>query len=288
VVGVDLCSSVSRAVAEPLAGTAPEARLWVLVEQPGPWGRDALLESHLPADLGRSLQEWSAGHSVRLGLIRRVGRHADTGTAPPRRQVLVARTDPGRSWLWNAPFDDPWALLDHDPARLIDGPPPDGTSDAPVLLVCTNARRDRCCALLGRPVAAELEETFEGEVWETSHLGGHRFAPTLVSLPDGYLYGGPDAATMSTSACRGRSSLPAAGQLAELAVLTHLGVARPHALDVVRAEPAADDLSSWLVTTPTGETLAVRVQSEPSDTSREESCGKALLPWRRHVATILA
>jgi hypothetical protein len=33
------CSDISSALSEPLAGTAPEAACWVVLEQPGPWGR---------------------------------------------------------------------------------------------------------------------------------------------------------------------------------------------------------------------------------------------------------
>jgi hypothetical protein len=63
-------------------------------------------------------------------------------------------------------------------------------------LVCTHGRRDVCCALQGNPLfdalvagsgahsASELPVT-----WQTSHLGGHRFAPVVLSLPDGHCYG---------------------------------------------------------------------------------------------------
>ena len=82
--------------------------------------------------------------------------------------------------------------------------------------------------MLGRPMAAAFAASAlaSGEgaaVWETSHTSGHRFAPTYVSLPDGYLFGGPDAASASVDACRGRSSLEPAAQVAELAVLRSVG-----------------------------------------------------------------
>ena len=55
--------------------------------------------------------------------------------------------------------------------------------------MCTNGRRDRCCALLGRPLAAEIVAAGHSEVWEVTHLGGHRFSPTMLVLPHGYAYG---------------------------------------------------------------------------------------------------
>jgi hypothetical protein len=40
------CSALSRLLDEPLAGTAPVAKSWIMLEQPGPWGRKALSQSH--------------------------------------------------------------------------------------------------------------------------------------------------------------------------------------------------------------------------------------------------
>ena len=59
-------------------------------------------------------------------------------------------------------------------------------------LVCTHGRHDLCCALRGRPVAAALADLPGWDVWECSHLGGDRFAPNILLLPDGDLFGGLD------------------------------------------------------------------------------------------------
>jgi (2Fe-2S) ferredoxin len=55
---------------------------------------------------------------------------------------------------------------------------------------------DTCCALRGRPVAASLAKHWPDAVWECSHIGGDRFAPNVVVLPDGFYYGNldPDSA----------------------------------------------------------------------------------------------
>ena len=49
------CASLSRALGEPLLGTASRVRGWVLLEQPGPWGREAVLQSRLDRDLAVAL-----------------------------------------------------------------------------------------------------------------------------------------------------------------------------------------------------------------------------------------
>ena len=71
-------------------------------------------------------------------------------------------------------------------------------SDAPTsserrYLVCTNGARDPCCAIRGPAVAQALERVRPGQVYECSHLGGHRFAANVLVLPDGLCFGRLDA-----------------------------------------------------------------------------------------------
>ena len=55
--------------------------------------------------------------------------------------------------------------------------------------------RDKCCARFGQPFFRDaLRSAKRGElpntrIWKVSHIGGHRFAPTAISLPDGRYYG---------------------------------------------------------------------------------------------------
>jgi hypothetical protein len=50
------CSQASEARDEPMAGTASTVRSWLLLEDPGPWGRDALRDARLPERVGLELQ----------------------------------------------------------------------------------------------------------------------------------------------------------------------------------------------------------------------------------------
>lgn len=277
------CSYQARHAKEPLAGTAPHAVFWVLVEQPGPWGRDALSQSHLVPEVGRALIDWAAAAPpeapVRMGLIRRPGRHADSHSIQ-NRTVLVALSDPLVGNLRTFSVENPSDILSWDLPSLMS--PSDSRSNATTaVLVCTNARRDECCALLGRPLAAELAQrrSTDSQVWETSHLGGHRFAPTFVDLPSGYLFGGPSASTRSVDACRGRSSLPPPAQTAELAVMKHLGWTHPAPL-VVRGGGG-----SYSVTTPDQSTFQVSV-AQRQLSPRPESCRKPSVPGTAWQATI--
>ena len=80
-------------------------------------------------------------------------------------------------------------------ALTSDTPLPISESE-PIILVCTHGVHDTCCALRGRPVAAALSAQWPELVWECSHVGGDRFAPNVLVLPDGFYYGNlePDEA----------------------------------------------------------------------------------------------
>ncbi|KUN78888.1 sucrase ferredoxin [Streptomyces bungoensis] len=300
------CATVSRRLDEPLPGTAATATTWLLLEQPGPWGAKALTSSHLDPALGRALEAAAEGTGVRVALIRRPGRHADPGR-PELRQVYAAHTVPGNVWLHGATTRDPRRLLGLDFAALgagdhrtfgaaLEGRPHTGD---PLALVCTNGKRDRCCALLGRPLAGELAASGVRGVWEVTHLGGHRFSPTVLVLPYGYAYGRAEAHTVKEAlhgaregrvlveGCRGCSAWDRPGQAAELAVREAAGEYRAGALSVVRTEGRAQ-LWEVVVAHADGRRWSVTVAQGASLPPRPESCGAAVLgtPARMDVVAL--
>ncbi|MEU3711752.1 sucrase ferredoxin [Streptomyces catenulae] len=313
------CTLASREGAEPLAGTAAAARTWLLIEQPGPWGAEALTNSHLDPDLGRALKAATDGTDVRVALIRRPGPYSRRGTML-RRRVFLAHTAPGRSWIRTTTLADPKSLLRLDFTAAGAGHH-DGLWDAytgsPLALVCTNGKRDRCCAVLGRPLAADLAKSGT-EAWEVTHIGGHRFAPTLVVLPYGYAYGrasadlvrhaveAADNGQILLDHCRGRSTWDRPAQAADLAVRDMLGEHRTDALDVVRADAvrsetvradhpaapraaAAEPLPAWSVTVAhsDGRMWQVLVEQRTDGAPAPASCGSLLGPPARMAVTAI-
>ncbi|MGW3950602.1 sucrase ferredoxin [Streptomyces sp. NPDC004752] len=300
------CATVSRSLDEPVSGTAATATTWLLLEQPGPWGVKALTSSHLDRALGRALEAAADGTGVRIALVRRPGRHADPGTSA-ERQVYAAHTVPGTVWLRAATIRDPRTLLDLDYGALGSGD--HRTFDAalggraheagPLALVCTNGKRDRCCALLGRPLATELTASGVPGVWEVTHLGGHRFSPTVLVLPYGYSYGRAEAHTVKevlqsvqegrivVQGCRGNSAWGRPGQAAELAVRTAADEYAADTLSVLRTDGAAP---RWAVTVAhaDGRRWRVIVAQGASLPPRPESCGASVLgtPARMDVVSV--
>lgn len=166
------CSTLAAERGEPMLGSAFTQGGVLLVEQPGAWGHAGLAESDFDSEVALALGARADAAGLRLLAVRRPGR-----SAPSRRAWAVKL--PGEAALrWSSYAED---------AELLEVPL-DWSSDAladtePTYLVCAHGKRDRCCALLGRPVAAELERLRPGRVWECSHTGGHRFAPIVLAVP---------------------------------------------------------------------------------------------------------
>ena len=115
--------------------------------------------------------------------IRRTGRRV----APATQRWAIVDSRPGfESVVWGE-VADAAALLDV-PLDGSTGTP----SSQPIYCVCTHARHDRCCAVRGRRVVTALAEARPEETWECSHLGGDRFAGTMVVFPHGLYYGYAD------------------------------------------------------------------------------------------------
>ena len=242
------CAAASLDRQEPLVGTASTVRAFLLVENAGPWGTDALSHVRLPDEVKTALRERSRAASVRTLLVRR---HRG---GSPGLTVFAAWADPVAPWLETARLRTPEDLLDLDIEALGRGRSPGLTpTDEPVFGVCTHGRHDACCAELGRPVVAALAAAHPDHTWEISHIGGDRFAANVLVLPDGLYYGrvGPgDAAALGTrhrashldlALLRGRSGFPFAVQVAEVAVRRETGETRTSAVRLVSVVRDRDD-----------------------------------------------
>lgn len=209
------CSLASLTDDEPIIGTAPTDPEVLLVEAPGPWGRDAVTDNRLPA----AVREHLGGLDLKVLLLRRYDGGAGAGT-----HVFHARATADGFDVRGTVLDRPEDLVDLDLAAL-------PAYDGPLWLVCTNGKRDRCCAEVGRPIAGLLTQEWPEGTWETTHLGGHRFSGTLLALPSGLTLGRLDTATV-LAACeavdrgevptewvRGRAGRPGVEQVRELHVL---------------------------------------------------------------------
>lgn len=218
---------------EPLPGTAKTFATVYALEYPEPWGRDVLDGSTLGAELTGPVKAALAQRGAALQLLRRVGRRGHGG-APSDGSGLF------HLFVHDAAAGVTEVHKVAGPEVLVD-PPELGTGALichPQLYVCTHGRRDACCAIKGRPLAAAADARLPEEwVWECSHVKGHRFAAAALLMPWGYSYGRLEAKAAAevvmaaargrlvVAGNRGRGCWSGADQVAELAVAGLLSAA---------------------------------------------------------------
>jgi hypothetical protein len=193
---------------------------WVLLELPGAWGRSALLQSPviIEPDLGRAIARRFESAGMRIAAIRRPGRRSET----PRWRWFIAHSGEGSEALYAGEVSGPRDYLD----VAVDGS--DGElATGPLVAVCAHGKHDQCCAVRGRGATAAIAERYPELTWECSHLGGDRFAATMLVLPEGLCYGRVDSTDsaelvrlyfdgrLNNEFLRGRTSLTHAVQAAQ-------------------------------------------------------------------------
>jgi hypothetical protein len=264
----DRCALRAEVRDDPMLGTAFPAGRLLLVEQSGAWGRAGLSESAFDRATAAALGRRANAAGVRIQAIRRPGR---TPAGGERRSWALVDARSGRHAMSWGTFTEDAELLDLplDGALTAVGTP----EDQPSYLVCTHGKHDPCCALRGRPVAMALEAQRPGRVWETSHLGGDRFAANVLLLPAGLLYGrvradtaavfadAADAGTVLADQLRGQIGLAPAAQAALAFAYQRLDGNLHDALRVDSATALLDGSALVAISTAQGQ-LNVRVRVE--------------------------
>lgn len=233
------CAEHARSIAIDPAGTAIRADRIVLIETPAPWPKPVF------------------AHDL-LSPVDAIFKDAVTSTrmlacTPDRR---ATPTSPQRLWVFDRQptstherqfeFRDEAELLDlarelcaEIPAEFAttNGLKRDRKLDEPTVLVCAQGSHDVCCGSDGQRLINDLSTLApDVRVFAVSHTGGHRFAPTAMTLPDGrmWAYAGAellvsilDASAVPADAaqyCRGWwGAERGPGQVAERAVLAAVG-----------------------------------------------------------------
>jgi hypothetical protein len=140
------------------------------------------------------------------------------------------------AWLEGRELADPAELAELDLAAVGAGRAPGfgRPVDRPIVLACAHGRHNPCCARVGAPLARRLADRFS-DVWETTHVGGDRYAANIVCLPHGLYYGDLDErravhavhayhlGQVVLEGYRGRAGLPEPVQAAEHFVRAHTG-----------------------------------------------------------------
>lgn len=247
--GGPACSAGSRLRDEDVSATASPGKRWLLVEIAGAWGWNVWTESPvLDPAVGAALARRVQHAGMRILAVRRPGRSRGSGRW--RWAVVDAERATTR-----------WGEVT-DPREFLTLPLDGSTgiaSDQALFAVCAHGRHDECCAVRGRAVAERLSEAYPDETWECSHLGGDRFAATMMLFPhavnhgrvdehdpvaiaDEYLHG-----RIAPQGFRGRATLSHVEQAAVAAAVDRTGDTRLDAFRPVAATELTTGPGGWSV-----------------------------------------
>lgn len=279
----ETCSTISLMRDEPLFGSAPWAEVWLLLSYAGPFGSHAFEESDLPDPVKQHLTaELERFPHARLQMIR-----PDPDQDPTGIEFFVVHArehDPFYRRIELADYAELEAL---DVTAILDSGTGAGDEALrePLYLVCTNGRRDPCCAQFGPPVFQPLHDLLGDHVRESSHLAGHRFAANVVLLPHGLCYGRlrPDQVEglleagrqgrMVLESLRGRACYAKSTQAAEVLLRRETGNDELNAYRLTDEQQLSD--SSWRIRFKdhgSGAVHQLEIEATTSDEQARVSC----------------
>lgn len=190
------CANNSRELEEDMIGTATKYETYILVECPTPWGYEAFNSKWVPDNLKVLVTEVEKKKlPMRFLLIANDETHRVKETT-----LLIYQQQEGLS---NGYKKQEFKLPNIElVAGVINKWLAGITSNYEVenhitrdILICTHGSHDQCCARYGNPFYFHGQKSIDDlqlenvRMWRSSHFGGHRFAPTMIDLPQGRYYG---------------------------------------------------------------------------------------------------
>lgn len=253
------CSMLSLDAQEPMiASTLEHIHHWILIEQSKAW----------PAR--PSVKDLDVGEAQRVMIMRALERE---GTR--MQWIRNSSSKSNRIFLCT---ENKLYIANEQTADLV--PSQMTPHEQSLILVCTHGSRDRCCGKLGGFIYAKAHKKAPEQVWQASHLGGHRFAPTLLVLPQGMMYGRikeddipallshPPQIPFSCDRLRGVPQWPKEVQTAAHTLWKDIPVPL-HSFSTKVVSPNTWDVSLTYSQT----TSSYRVSKEPLGASISASCG---------------
>jgi|TARA_B100001964_G_scaffold192517_1_gene215247 hypothetical protein len=178
------CSEHSQAIGLDPCGTALNIDAVFLIELPLPWPKPVFMHPDL---IGlESIIDTSMGVTRVLTCQPRSNGQVTTVTVFCKEDATFDR------WVFELESNDSLMELIE---TLISSKPKDITTSKQIkenkeaVLLCTQGSHDICCGSKGTRLAGQIEEQDNNiDLFKVSHLGGHRFSPTAMTLPDGRMW----------------------------------------------------------------------------------------------------
>jgi hypothetical protein len=178
------CSDMARSEGDQLFGTAKQVHIYIALEYWPAWSRKVIESELLPNEVREFVAKIrKETRESRFLLLRQ----PESKYRKP--SCFIAMTRERDSAVYHCKLDDYRDILSLDIPALLAGAPDLPRWADPMFLVCNHAKHDKCCPKYGNPVLDAIQSEAPNQVWESSHLGGCRFAANLVCLPQGLVYG---------------------------------------------------------------------------------------------------
>jgi hypothetical protein len=176
------CFENSVQASEQLFGTVPHINFWILIEYKNSWEEKAFNNCSIDTGVKTAIRDLAGKYpKSRIQLIKNEYGKKDY------IKLYIAITTENQKEVYEFKINSYKDILDiHFENELSDKI----LKSNPLILVCTHGSYDQCCGEKGLELFNYLnhyEKDFE--VWQTTHLGGHRFAANILILPDGIYYG---------------------------------------------------------------------------------------------------
>jgi hypothetical protein len=196
------CSEFSKANREDPIGSAPTYDRFLLIETRPPWPSKIWVKPDpLPEKLIDALNPVDeAGVKLRPIAIAPDREYSQPGYTHVfyyyRPARIFAHYEKRAFLVPNDELANLGAALLQQPDQLADFERyQQGTSHIREVFVCTHGNHDEACGRFGYPIYRHLHQVYAEDisqslrVWRCSHFGGHQFAPTLLTFPEGHCWG---------------------------------------------------------------------------------------------------
>ena len=236
------CALESRYVGEDPIANAENFDFFVMIECPIPWTQQAFNSKPIPDNLRNLVKEFSESEITVEFLLfyneelkqpdttRVFIFHKTTGFAQGYSKYEFVVSD-----ISEVAFAVRKCLLDKNlEVYSLESTTRD-------IFICTHGSRDKCCAKFGNPFYRQAKTIVKDlglnnvKIWQTTHFGGHRFAPTAIDFPDARYYARLDAESFTAiltrtgnldfmkRVYRGWAILPEAAQVLEREMILMYG-----------------------------------------------------------------
>jgi hypothetical protein len=290
--GTFRCADYSLSHEEQLFGTANPIDLWVLIEHRGRWEHDVW--SSVPQSTKSYLADLRTSFPrLRFAFIRQ-----NTRTTGPLAG-FIARSCKSKARLFGFELDSLEELRSIAECFDFQASDPTGVPlSRKLFCVCTHGTHDGCCARYGSGVYEATSRLEGDDVWQISHVGGCRFAPNLVCLPHGLVYGQLQAADCSSvvtayregriylERLRGRSCHERPVQAAEYFLRTALQLRGLDELNVTSFTSEANGQWKIVFESVARKRHEVILTSEPAPQSTYKNCAATQLSPRERFTLI--